>query len=111
MINYGKVFLSFLICGEGILGARQLRGNGFAVRGQRSLVNTFPFNANADEHHDHHEAHAASPSQSLESRDFRQGDEGVDVSFGAVAGAAPGPDGKICIDKVEMVEETEYDDI
>merc|ERR1711981_1505269 len=34
-----------------------------------------------------------------------------DVSFPAVAGASPGSDGKRCIDKVEMVEETEYDDV
>ena len=35
----------------------------------------------------------------------------VDVSFPAVAAAGPGSDGKRCIDKVEMVEETEYDDV
>ena len=28
-----------------------------------------------------------------------------------MAASAPGPDGKRCIDKVEMVEETEYDDV
>ena len=31
------------------------------------------------------------------------------VSFDEVAAARPGNDGKRCIDKVEMVEETEYD--
>ena len=33
------------------------------------------------------------------------------VSFRDVAGASPTSDGKRCIDKVEMVEETEYDDV
>ena len=33
------------------------------------------------------------------------------MSFREVAGARPGGDGKRCIDKVEMVEETEYDDV
>ena len=33
------------------------------------------------------------------------------VSFREVAGVSPGSDGKRCIDKVEMVEETEYDDV
>merc|ERR1711874_501811 len=74
-----------------VLGARQLRGQAVGRDG-KSLVGTFPFNANADDHHhghhdDHHERHA---SQSL---------------------AGPGADGKRCIDKVEMVEETEYDDV
>merc|ERR1739847_235979 len=44
-------------------------------------------------------------------RDSRQGDDDIDVSFSGVAAAAPGADGKKCIDKVEMVEETEYDEI
>jgi len=33
------------------------------------------------------------------------------VAFGDVAAANPGSDGKRCIDKVEMVEETEYDEV
>jgi len=49
--------------------------------------------------------------QSLASRAQRQGAEGGAPSFGDVAGAAPGSDGKRCIDKVEMVEEIEYDDV
>merc|ERR1711992_283439 len=78
-------------------------------RDGKSLVNTFPFNANGDDshHHDHdHHAHSE-----VAARNQRQGAEGPDVSFGSVAGAAPGADGKRCIDKVEMVEETEYDDV
>merc|ERR1712013_210285 len=61
-----------------------------------------------DHHHDHNERTA---SQSLAGRAQRQGGDDVDVSFGAVAAAGPGSDGKKCIDKVEMVEETEYDDV
>merc|ERR1739848_66468 len=46
--------------------------------------------------------------QDLETRDNLQGD---DVSFPAVAAARPGADGKRCIEKVEMIEETEYDEV
>ena len=81
------------------------------------MTGTFPFNAQDDDehhhghhedhdhHHGHHEDHdEKTPSQSLSARDQRQSD--ADTSFGAVAAA-----GKKCIDKVEMVEETEYDDV
>merc|ERR1712227_1098375 len=57
--------------------------------------------------HDHHAA--ASPFSSLQSRDNRQGEADTDVSFPAVAAASA--DGKRCIDKVEMIEEIEYDDV
>merc|ERR1711931_321480 len=117
MAPCGKVVLLLLLV-EGGLGARTLRGN--AARDQRSLVNTFPFNSNegVDGHHGHHgeghhgEGHhdARNPSVQLEARAQRQGDD-TDVSFPAVAAAGPGADGKRCIDKVEMVEETEYDDV
>merc|ERR1719341_2329897 len=116
MAPCGKVVLLLLLV-EGGLGARTLRGN--AARDQRSLANTFPFNSNegADAHHgDHHGHHgeghhdARNPSVQLEARAQRQGAD-TDVSFPAVAAAGPGADGKRCIDKVEMVEETEYDDV
>merc|ERR1712020_451794 len=115
MAPCGKAVLLLLLV-EGGLGARTLRGN--VARHQKSLVNTFPFNSNegADDHHGHHEAHhgdhhdARSPSVQLEARAQRQGDD-TDVSFPAVAAAGPGADGKRCIDKVEMVEEAEYDDV
>merc|ERR1739838_416310 len=92
-------------------GARKLRGNMENARNAKSLVNSFPFNSNAeaDDHHEHHEAHV--PSQALDGRFARRGGEDVAVDFGAVAAAGPGADGKKCIDKVEMVEETEYDDV
>merc|ERR1711936_1218436 len=86
MAPCGKAVLLLLLV-EGGLGARTLRGNrGNVARHQKSLVNTFPFNSNegADDHHgDHHDARSP-----------------------AVAAAGPGADGKRCIDKVEMVEET-----
>ena len=89
-----------------MVGARKLRANTASQRGAKSLVNTFPFNAKDDhhDHHDHHEAHA--PSQSLDGRIARQGEDAGAPDFGAVAEA-----GEKCIDKVEMVEETEYDDV
>ena len=104
-----------IVGGQCVLGARQLRAQ--PARDGKSLVGTFPFNANnegdhAHGHHGHHEEHAQrAPSQSLASRAQRQGAADVDVSFPSVAGASPGSDGKRCIDKVEMVEETEYDDV
>merc|ERR1711931_16433 len=102
-----KLLVVFLVSGHCVLGARQLRGQA-GQRDGKSLVGTFPFNANQDDHHhahhDEHHNHAAG-------RDQRQGGDDTDVSFGAVAAAGPGSDGKRCIDKVEMVEETEYDDV
>merc|ERR1711892_435092 len=111
MAPCGKTLLVLLVAGHCVLGAPQLRNN--RQREQRNLQGTFPFNTQVadDHHHTHHEEHAASPRQSLESRPARQGGDDTDVSFGAVAGVAPGSDGKRCIDKVEMVEETEYDDV
>merc|ERR1712037_246621 len=94
------------------LGERRLRGDQ-VERDQRSLTNTFPFNqkGGAEEHHGHHEEqHGHHEASELANRDSRQGAD-VDVSFPAVAAAGPGSDGKRCIDKVEMVEETEYDDV
>merc|ERR1711981_872200 len=101
----------------GSQAARQLRNNN--ARDQRSLLNTFPFNSGAQEqHHGHHEDHhahheeapvARQPSQDLGARFSFQGEDGP-PSFDEVA-AAPEDGGKRCIDKVEMIEETEYDDV
>merc|ERR1712106_899657 len=109
-MKFTKLITLFLLA-HCVAGARKLRRNRGNARGAKSLVNTFPFNANggAEEHHDHHEAHE--PSQALDRRFARQGGEDVAGDFGAVAAAGPGADGKKCIDKVEMVEETEYDDV
>jgi len=106
-----------LIAISGSEAARQLRGKP-EERGERSLLNTFPFNANSEQqHHAHHERHnqnaapARASSTNLVARGDAQGSNGDSVSFGAVAAASPGGDGKRCIDKVEMVEETEYDEV
>eukprot|EP00091_Calanus_sinicus_P025003 TRINITY_DN92_c0_g1_i1.p2 TRINITY_DN92_c0_g1~~TRINITY_DN92_c0_g1_i1.p2 ORF type:complete len:160 (+),score=48.64 TRINITY_DN92_c0_g1_i1:75-554(+) len=98
--------VAILLLAHCVTGARKLRRNQASVRGAKSLVNTFPFNANdgAEHHDDHHEAHEQ--SQSLADRIARQGEDAGAPDFGAVAEA-----GEKCIDKVEMVEETEYDDV
>merc|ERR1712133_334275 len=112
-----KVALALCLVVGSSMGARQLRGN--KARESRNLLGTFPFNAQEGEHHgahgEHHDHgdhghHEAHETNSLTSRAERQGDD-VAVDFGAVAAAGPGADGKRCIDKVEMVEETEYDDV
>jgi len=85
-----------------------------AERKGKNLRGTFPFNqrqGNADHAHDHdhshdhvhHQEHAAVPA-----RDARQRGRGDDVALdiGSIAAA-----GERCIDKVVMVEETEYDDV
>ena len=90
-------------------------------RNEKSLTNTFPFNARGgagaadhahahDHSHDHDHAHdtAAAAVISTPARDARQGAGKDDVSLdiGSIAAA-----GERCIDKVVMVEETEYDDV
>merc|ERR1719186_990304 len=102
----------------GSQAARQLRQNS-AARDQRSLLNTFTFYSGAqaehhgdhEDHHAHHESApvARQPPQALGAQFAFQGEDGP-PSFDDVA-AAPEADGKRCIDKVEMVEETEYDDV
>ena len=64
-----QVILTFLLFGAAAQGAKRLTPN--SARGQRSLVNTFPFNAQgADDHaHGHHEhtehsEHQAGPARS-----------------------------------------------
>merc|ERR1711892_195623 len=101
----GSKVLVFALCLGSSLGGRQLRGNS-QERGERSLVGSFPFNTNNEAHEHQHASHEVE-----DNRIARQGADNTDVTFGAVAGARPGNDGKRCIDKVEMVEETEYDDV
>merc|ERR1712066_568119 len=114
MAPCGKLAALLLLLVDGGLGARTLRGN--SARESRNLLGTFPFNAQDGEdhhgaHHGHHgEGHGRQPVEALEARAQRQGDD-TDVSFPAVAAAGPGSDGKRCIDKVEMIEEIEYDDV
>merc|ERR1712156_466876 len=114
----GKFLVAVLLLGASD-AKRTLRGNARPSvdnRDARSLVNTFPFNANSGNghhgnHHDHHEEPARRAFTGLDSRNQRQGGDDTDVSFPSVAAARPGNDGKRCIDKVEMIEETEYDDV
>jgi len=100
----------------------QKEDSALVIRGGKSLLGTFPFNARAvddlNEHESRHQHHAdnnAAPalpaSQALDARDAKQGLNSQPVSFKEVAEARPNRNGQRCIDKVEMVEETEYDDV
>jgi len=86
-------------------------------RSGKNLRGTFPFNqpngraaahAHHDDHHAHHEHAAIAPETALPARDARQRGRQDDVALdiGSIAAA-----GERCIDKVVMVEETEYDDV
>merc|ERR1712038_1463681 len=78
----------------------------------KNLRGTFPFNqrngnaaghAAHEHHHEHEHAHA---HNALDARGSRQGGgDDVALDIGSIAAA-----GERCIDKVVMVEETEYDD-
>merc|ERR1711874_854055 len=66
-IMIAKLILVIAIGGHCVLGARRLTASAAVARDGKSLVNTFPFNANhgdhhAHDHHDHHDHRA--PSQS-----------------------------------------------
>merc|ERR1712013_855438 len=80
-------------------------------RQEKSLLNTFPFNNQEDGVESNLSQSFKQPQIQLDARNFRQGSEINGVSFNEVSQAGPGGDGKKCIDKVEMVEETEYDDV
>merc|ERR1712033_124516 len=80
----------------------------------KNLRGTFPFNqrngnqaashaAHEQHHHEHEHAH---PHQEVDARASRQGGGDVSLDIGSIAAA-----GERCIDKVVMVEETEYDDV
>merc|ERR1712033_84397 len=78
----------------------------------KNLRGTFPFNQRngnaaghaAHEHHEHEHAHA---HNAVDARGSRQGGgDDVALDIGSIAAA-----GERCIDKVVMVEETEYDDV
>merc|ERR1712156_942964 len=81
-------------------------------RAGKNLRGTFPFNSrnnNNAAHHEHHEEHHAHHNVD-DTRDARQrgrgGGDDVALDIGSIAAA-----GERCIDKVVMVEETEYDDV
>merc|ERR1712142_1048304 len=79
----------------------------------KNLRGTFPFNqrngnaaghAAHEHHHEHEHAHA---HNAVDARGSRQGGgDDVALDIGSIAAA-----GERCIDKVVMVEETEYDDV
>lgn len=86
-------------------------------RGAKSLVNTFPFNNHGGSSSGHHGAssspnhHQRQPSRSSSFADNRMSRQenrasSPSIDIGAVAAA-----GERCIDKVIMVEETEYDEV
>jgi len=120
MLSCGKVLLAVLLTGQCVLGARRLRGN--AARDERSLLNTFPFNAEHGDHHGEHHGdhHGAHHGEHHGEHNNRQASSRLPIpvarqaegppSFDDVAGA-PESDGKRCIDKVEMVEQIEYDEV
>merc|ERR1712180_87573 len=79
----------------------------------KNLRGTFPFNqrngnaAHAHAHDDHHaHAHAAEAVPARDARQRNRGGDDVALDIGSIAAA-----GERCIDKVVMVEETEYDDV
>merc|ERR1712219_111042 len=83
----------------------------------KNLRGTFPFNqrngnaaghADHEHHHEHDHAHEhAHAHNALDARGSRQGGgDDVALDIGSIAAA-----GERCIDKVVMVEETEYDDV
>merc|ERR1712223_403787 len=88
-------------------------------RAGKNLRGTFPFNsrnqpaahhgdhhgAHHADHHDHHAHHAVDDVRDARQRG-RGGNDDVALDIGSIAAA-----GERCIDKVVMVEETEYDDV
>lgn len=112
MYRFGR--LAVLVCLVALAPADAQRR-----RNEKSLTNTFPFNARAgaapaadhahDHAHEHEHEHAATAAAiAPPARDARQGAAGAEVALdiGSIAAA-----GERCIDKVVMVEETEYDDV
>jgi len=96
-------------------------------RKEKSLVNTFPFNAQENDHHDHHEHHEHHDHHEHHEDHGAHGDQGRRVhssinplqarqGYGE-ASEQDSPDfseiaesGKKCIQKVMMVEETVWED-
>merc|ERR1712240_923481 len=100
----GMAFAKYFILALALTGGEAAR----RLRNEKSLLQTFPFNAENGQAAAQPRPIARVPQQSLQASPSRQGSDDTDVSFSAVAAASA--DGKKCIDKVEMVEETEYDE-
>merc|ERR1712213_75887 len=102
MAGFSKVCLLLLVATSAL-----------GQRAGRNLRGTFPFNSrnNAAAHHGHHGHHEEHAHHAVDDvRDARQrgrgGGDDVALDIGSIAAA-----GERCIDKVVMVEETEYDDV
>merc|ERR1711962_1606455 len=104
MNGFGKFCMFMLLA----TSASAQRRNG------KNLAGVFPFRQTAGDHHHHHDEHhhhenaRAQNGLRLPDRAARQGAGGEEVplDIGSIAAA-----GERCIDKVVMVEETEYDDV
>merc|ERR1712150_276439 len=96
MAGFSKVCLLLLVATSAL-----------GQRAGKNLRGTFPFNSrNKDAHHGaHHAQHAVSDIRDARQRGRGGGDD-VALDIGSIAAA-----GERCIDKVVMVEETEYDDV
>merc|ERR1712183_43815 len=132
-------FIMSLCLVGGVLSAEKLEGKTETEREERSLLNTFPFNAQVEDAsyetvepqreersllntfpYNAQVEDASSetveperrfvPAENLSPRDDSQRNDGIDVSFPAVVANGTGRDGKRCIEKVEIVEEIEYDE-
>jgi len=102
MNKFAKVSILVVLLALGTADAQQRRN-------QKSLIGVFPFNNNQGAHQPHHGDHPADNARAFsvpDVRDSRQGGGNTDLSIGSIAAA-----GEKCIDKVVMVEETEYDDV
>merc|ERR1712042_2592 len=97
-------YAKYLVLALALTGGEAAR----RLRNEKSLLQTFPFNAENGQAAAQPRPIARVPQQSLQASPSRQGSDDTDVSFGAIAAASA--EGKKCIDKVEMVEETEYDE-
>merc|ERR1712038_1721758 len=100
MAGFSKVCLLLLVATSAL-----------GQRAGKNLRGTFPFNsrnqpaAHHADHHDHHAHHAVDDVRDARQRG-RGGNDDVALDIGSIAAA-----GERCIDKVVMVEETEYDDV
>merc|ERR1740131_690216 len=107
-------FIMSLCLVGGFLSAQKLEGNKIE-REDRSLLNTFPFTLNAQEEEASYEnvepQQRLVPADNLSPHDDSQKNNYIDVSYDDVATVHHGYKGKRCIDKVETVEETEYDEV
>merc|ERR1711962_1619100 len=104
MNGFGKLWL-FVLLATGTSAQRRRNG--------KNLAGVFPFAQTAGDHHHHHHEEQKAPiaALSVPARGARREEiifpnDDVSLDIGTIAAA-----GERCIDKVVMVEETEYDDV